>query len=157
MCELQQVWGRKHFVMTKTQSSGQYLIKAQHLASEKRELDNLSRHEVKIAPRSTTICGSDLHYFFHGKNGTIVPSEPLCLGHESAGEVIDVGEGVHSVKIGDRVAIEAGVPCSICDLCAEGRYNLCTKLRFRGSGAARPPFQGMLQEQIIHPSRWIHR
>lgn len=142
--------------MTKMRSCGQYLIKAQHLTAETRELDVLSCYEVKVAPRSTTICGSDLHYFFHGRNGSIIPSEPLCLGHESSGEVIDVGEAVHNVKVGDRVAIEAGVPCSTCDHCNEGRYNLCPKLRFRGSGAVVPPFQGTLQEQVVHPSQWLH-
>lgn len=136
---------------------GQYLQKANHFSLEARPLAQPQAGEVQILVRSTTVCGSDLHYFFHGRNGSIVPKEPLCLGHESSGEVVAVGEFVRGVKAGDRVAIEAGVPCSDCGICKEGRYNLCPKLRFRGSGAASPHFQGMLQERIVHPRQWIHQ
>lgn len=140
-----------------TTSCGQYLTQPGCIALESRELSPLQPDEVQVAVRSTTICGSDLHYFVHGRNGTIVPKEPLCLGHESAGEIIAVGSEVKDVKLGDRIAIESGVPCSHCAICNEGRYNLCPTLRFRGSGSAFPHFQGMFQEYIIHPSRWIHK
>lgn len=138
-------------------SSGQYLTQPQCLKLKHESLPPIRADEVQIAIRSTTICGSDLHYFFHGRNGSIVPKEPLCLGHESSGEVVALGADVHDLKMGDRVAIEAGVPCSECEVCCEGRYNLCPSLRFRGSGAAFPHFQGMLQERINHPRRWTHQ
>jgi L-iditol 2-dehydrogenase len=78
--------------------------------------------------------------------------EPLTLGHESAGIVKAVGPGVVGLKVGDRVALEVGLPCGICDLCAEGRYNICKELRFRSSAKSSPHFQGTLQERINHPA-----
>ena len=83
--------------------------------------------------------------------------EPLSLGHESAGIVTAIGSDVKDYKVGDRVALEVGVPCSECERCKEGRYNICSGVRFRGSGKAWPHFQGTLQERINHPARWCHR
>jgi threonine dehydrogenase-like Zn-dependent dehydrogenase len=55
----------------------------------------------------------------------MVVTDECGSGHESAGEIVEVGEGVTQWKRGDRVAIEAGVPCSNCDACRTGRYNAC--------------------------------
>ncbi|KIW30554.1 uncharacterized protein PV07_06292 [Cladophialophora immunda] len=140
-----------------TVSRGQYLLHPKQLQLREVEIGKLGPEEVEIAPRSTTICGSDLHYYAHGRNGSITVKEPLCLGHESAGDVVAVGTAVNGLRPGDRVAVECGVPCSECELCVEGRYNLCPKLRFRSSGSAFPHFQGTLQERIIHPAKWVHR
>lgn len=72
----------------------------------------------------------------------------MILGHEGSGVVRLVGENVDSFEEGDRVAIEPGVPCSFCDLCKRGHYNLCTRIKF----AATPPIDGSLAHFIIHPS-----
>lgn len=138
------------------QSNGQYLTKAKCISLKSCPVAQPQGDEVQIEVRSVTVCGSDLHYFSHGCNGAIVPRQPLCLGHESSGQIVAVGEGVRNVKAGDRVAIEPGVPCSRCTICDEGRYNLCPSLRFRGSGAAFPHYQGLLQERVNHPSKWVH-
>ncbi|KAA6414088.1 MAG: sorbitol dehydrogenase [Lasallia pustulata] len=125
--------------------------------SESRPLPPLGPNDVQISIRSTGLCGSDLHYYNHHRNGDILVREPLSLGHESSGVVTAVGSAVQAFQIGDRVALEAGVPCTECERCAEGRYNICSGLRFRGSGKAWPHFQGTLQERINHPARWCHR
>lgn len=138
-------------------SQGQYLLQAKEFSTRKVTLPPPGLGEVQLAPRSTTLCGSDLHYHGHGRNGSINIREPLCLGHETAAEVLAVGADVCGLQVGDKVAVECGVPCSKCDLCSEGRYNLCPKLRFRGSGAAFPHFQGSLQEKINHPAQWTHK
>ena len=109
--------------------------------------------EVQVAVRATGLCGSDLHYYMHGRNGDIVVREPLALGHESAGVVTAVGRDVTSLQPGDRVALEVGVPCDACGLCLAGRYNLCRDMRFRSSAKSFPHFQGTLQERINHPAR----
>lgn len=73
-------------------------------------------------------CSSDVHFWKHGHIGpTMVVTDECGSGHESAGEVVEVGPGVDSLEVGDRVAIEAGVPCSRadCDACRTGRYNAC--------------------------------
>lgn len=82
--------------------------------------------------------------------------EPLSLGHESSGIVVDVGSAVTDLKAGDRVALEVGLPCGSCSRCSEGRYNLCPEMRFRSSGKSFPHFQGTLQQRINHPARWCY-
>ncbi|TGZ79759.1 GroES-like protein [Ascodesmis nigricans] len=76
---------------------------------------------LQIEIRSTTLCGSDLHYYNHFRNGNIVCTEPLALGHESSGTVVAIGEGVEEeFKIGDMVALEVGIPCGECGFCDPG-------------------------------------
>jgi L-iditol 2-dehydrogenase len=112
---------------------------------------------VQVAVKATGLCGSDLHYFNHYRNGDILVREPITLGHESAGVVTAVGSGVTSLKVGDHVALEVGQPCEQCSLCREGRYNICTQMKFRSSAKAFPHAQGTLQEQITHPAKWCHK
>src|ERR1700761_4723338 len=86
------------------ESRGQYLLSARVLEVRDVEIPSPNPDEVQIAPRSTTLCGSDLHYYNHGRNGSITIKEPLCLGHEFSGQVMAVGSAVTSLKPGDKVA-----------------------------------------------------
>lgn len=106
-----------------------------------------------IHPRATGICGSDLHLWRHGKIGTLELHGDLVLGHESAGDVLAVGEGVTNVQAGDRVAIEPGVPCGDCFLCWKGDYNLCEDVKFIGIF----PFAGSMQRYIVHDARFVYK
>jgi L-iditol 2-dehydrogenase len=92
------------------------------------------------------ICGSDLHYYAHGRIGSFVVEFPFILGHECAGTVVDKGASVKHLEIGDRVALEPGVPCGSCEFCRSGRYNLCPDVQF----LATPPYQGCLMNYIAH-------
>lgn len=112
---------------------------------------------MQIAVEATGLCGSDLHYFNHYRNGDILVQEPLTLGHESSGVVTAVGSGVTNLRIGDRIALEVGLPCQECERCQEGRYNICKSLRFRSSAKSFPHFQGTLQEKINHPAVYCHK
>ena len=89
---------------------------------------------------SVGICGSDVHYWTHGAIGDFIVKAPMVLGHEAAGVVTEVGDGVTNVKEGDRVAIEPGVPCRACSYCKTGVYNLCPQMSF----CATPPVHGNL-------------
>ena len=80
--------------------------------------------------------------------------EPFALGHESAGIVTALGSKVTQFVIGDHVALEVGLPCSRCDRCEEGRYNICTKLKFGSSAKLLPHPWGTLQERVNHPAQW---
>ena len=120
-------------------------------------LPSLGADHVQVAVKATGLCGSDLHYFGHFRNGDILVREPLTLGHESAGVVTAVGSAVTSLQPGDRVALEVGQPCEACELCREGRYNICREMKFRSSAKAYPHAQGTLQEQVAHPARWCHK
>ena len=109
--------------------------------------------EVVIAVRSVGICGSDIHYWEHGRIGDFVVESPLVLGHEAAGVVEDVAADVTDLNPGDRVAIEPGVPCRRCPACKSGRYNLCADVRFM----ATPPIDGALARYVVHPADFCYR
>ncbi|KAI5843577.1 chaperonin 10-like protein [Tricharina praecox] len=115
--------------------------------------------ELQIQIRSTTLCGSDLHYYNHYRNGDIIVKHPLSLGHESSGCVVSVGTSAwgQGWRPGDRVALEVGIPCGDCARCLEGRYNICSTLSFRSSAKSTPHHWGTLQERINHPAKWCHR
>ncbi len=110
--------------------------------------------EVGIAVKDVSICGSDMG-FFDGKAYSIFPKEtalPFVLGHEVGGEVYAVGKKVANVRVGDRVAVEPGVPCGKCEYCRTGRYNLCPDVVF----LATPPVQGALKRYISYPAHSVY-
>ncbi|KAI0184286.1 chaperonin 10-like protein [Xylaria flabelliformis] len=127
------------------------------LRLETRNIDRPSEGELQIAVKSTGICGSDVSYYTKFANGDLCACAPLSLGHESSGTVVAIGPQVVGFKIGDRVAMEVGIPCGQCSICRTGRYNLCMKMRFRSSAKSVPHFQGTLQERINHPAIWCHK
>jgi L-idonate 5-dehydrogenase len=105
--------------------------------------------EVKVSLAAGGICGSDLHYYQHGGFGTIRLKEPMILGHEVAGTVVAVGEGVTRVRVGDRVAVNPNHPCGHCRYCIEGHSNQCLDVRFYGSAMRFPHVQGAFRDEIV--------
>ncbi|KAG6189170.1 hypothetical protein E4U10_005065 [Claviceps purpurea] len=130
---------------------------AKDLRIESRDLPAPASDEVQVAIQSTGLCGSDLHYFNHYRNGDFFVREPLTLGHESSGTVVAVGSSITNLVPGDRVALEVGLPCESCDFCTAGRYNICRGMNFRSSAKVMPHVQGTLQERVNHPGRWCHK
>jgi len=98
--------------------------------------------EVLVAMKAVGVCGSDVHYYKAGRIGDYAVKEPMILGHECAGEIVELGEGVDNVKIGERVAVEPGATCGRCEFCKSGRYNLCRDVVFY----ATPPVDGAFCE-----------
>ena len=123
------------------------------LRIEDRETPRPGAGEVLVGVRSVGICGSDVHYWEHGRIGDFVVESPLVLGHEAAGVVEEVGSEVADLAPGDRVAIEPGVPCRRCPVCKSGRYNLCADVRFM----ATPPIDGALARYVAHPADFCYR
>jgi L-iditol 2-dehydrogenase len=80
--------------------------------------------------RAVGICGSDVHFWQHGGVFPFVVTDETCGGHEGAGEIIELGEGVEGFKVGDRVAVECSVPCGKCELCLEGHYQVSLRCPF---------------------------
>lgn len=116
------------------------------ISVESRPVPVPAADEVLIEVRSVGVCGSDTHYYDHGRIGDHVVTGPLVLGHESAGVVVAVGADVDPARVGERVAIEPGVPCRSCAQCLAGRYNLCPDMVFH----ATPPVDGTLAEYVTH-------
>jgi threonine dehydrogenase-like Zn-dependent dehydrogenase len=111
---------------------------ARDLRIEERPVDRLGPDEVRVRFGAGGICGSDLHYYLHGRVGDFAVREPLILGHEMAGDVVETGPGVTRVRVGDRVAVNPSLPCWACRACQAGRTNLCRRMTFFGSAAVMP-------------------
>ncbi len=107
--------------------------------------------EVLVRLGAAGICGSDQHYYFHGRVGNFVIREPLTPGHEASGTVAAVGSGVTRANEGDRIAVNPSSPCGHCPACREGRENLCHSVRFLGSASVFPHMQGMFREYFTVP------
>lgn len=119
----------------------------------RRPIPELQPDDVLVRVASVGICGSDAHYYAHGRIGRYVVKDPLVLGHECSGELVEVGANVDRARIGDRVAIEPGIPCRRCRECKAGRYNLCRDVAFM----ATPPSDGALAQYVAVPSDFAHR
>jgi L-iditol 2-dehydrogenase len=111
------------------------------------------RDEALIKVACIGVCGSDVHYYEHGKIGCYEVKKPIILGHELAGEVVKVGEDVTGVAVGDRVAVEPGVTCGKCSYCKSGRYNLCPDVVFM----ATPPVDGAWADYVSVRSDFLFK
>lgn len=127
---------------------------ASDLRLESRPSPSPSPTEATIQIKATGLCGSDLHYYNHGRNGAFILQSPLVLGHEASGLI--TSSPIPSLPPGTRVALEVGLPCRTCALCARGRYNLCPTLRFKSSAKTFPHADGTLQSTITHPADMVH-
>lgn len=109
--------------------------------------------EVKIRIHTVGVCGSDVHYYTHGRIGPFVVNAPMVLGHEAAGTVVEVGEGVTHLKAGDRVCMEPGIPDPNSRASRLGMYNVDPAVSFW----ATPPVHGALTPFVVHPANYTFR
>jgi D-xylulose reductase len=109
--------------------------------------------DVRVRIGRVGICGSDVHYYTHGRIGPFVVNAPMVLGHEAAGVVIEAGSEVHDLKPGDRVCMEPGVPDMSSRASREGHYNLDPAVRFW----ATPPIHGCLTGEVVHPAAFTFK
>ncbi|MBG6144866.1 L-idonate 5-dehydrogenase [Labrenzia sp. EL_142] len=122
---------------------------ARDLRIEDRDASDPGPGEVQIKIAAGGICGSDLHYFNHGGFGPVRLKEPMILGHEVAGHVTALGEGVSGLSIGQLVAVSPSRPCGNCRYCNEGRHNQCLNMRFYGSAMPFPHIQGAFRQVLV--------
>ena len=118
--------------------------------------ENLLPNQLRINMKNCGICGSDIHYFLHGENGGRKIKEPLMLGHETVGEIIEVGKEVSKFKIDDRIAVNPALYCYNCKYCKTKNFNLCENVLFLGSAAKTPHTQGAFREQLIIDQSQCH-
>ncbi len=115
--------------------------------------ETVGSHDVKIALHTVGVCGSDVHYYDTGAIGQFVVREPMVLGHEAAGTVIEVGSDVKTLKVGDRVCMEPGIPDPNSKATRLGIYNLDPAVRFW----ATPPIHGVLRPTVVHPEAFTFK
>lgn len=124
----------------------------QTIEIQERPIPTAGPHQAVVRVEAVGVCGSDTGYFKVGRIGNYVVDGPLILGHEVAGQVVEVSGDVTNVHLGDRVAIEPGTPCRQCSQCLSGRYHLCPDLAFY----ATPPYDGALVELLTVDARNLH-
>lgn len=122
------------------------------LAIEDRPVPSPGAHEVLVEVAAVGVCGSDVHYYRHGRIGDFVVEQPMILGHELSGRIAAVGEGVDPGRVGQRVAVEPQHPCRRCKQCTAGRYNLCPYMEFY----ATPPIDGAFCKYVIIDDDFAH-
>lgn len=130
-----------------------YLEKVGKFALKEVPIPKPGPREVLVAVKSCGVCGSDIHFYENGRIGDFVVREPLILGHECAGRVVDLGPEVGTLQVGDRVAMEPGIPCRHCEHCLSGRYNLCRDVVFMSA----PPYDGFFCEYAALPEDFAHK
>ena len=113
--------------------------------------------EVSVAIGAGGICGSDLHYLQDGGIGSIRVREPIILGHEAAGRVAALGDGVEGLSVGDLVAVNPSHPCGSCTFCAGGLPNQCANMRFLGSAMYLPHAQGLFRDRVTVGAAQCHK
>ena len=108
---------------------------------------------VKIKIHTVGVCGSDVHYYTHGRIGPFVVDAPMVLGHEAAGTIVEVGPQITNLRIGDRVCMEPGVPDPASRASRLGIYNVDPSVTFW----ATPPVHGVLTSYVVHPADFTFR
>jgi len=122
---------------------------ADDLRLDEQTPEPLGPAQVRVGIKAVGICGSDLHYYRHGRVGDFVIREPLTPGHEASGRVLEVGSEVTAVKPGDRVALDPARTCGVCRYCRQGDSNHCEAVHFFGSASRYPHMQGAMREQVV--------
>ncbi len=130
---------------------------AKDLRIEERETGQPGPGQVEVAIEAGGICGSDLHYYNHGGFGTVRVREPMILGHEVAGTIKALGEGVSGLAVGDRVAVSPSRPCNHCEFCLKGQQNQCLNMRFYGSAMPMPHIQGAFRQRLVAEAYQCHK
>jgi L-iditol 2-dehydrogenase len=132
-----------------------YLTRKEYFEIKDTPMPACDNDDVLIEIKHMGICGSDVMFYTDPTvGGRFQPNLPIVLGHECAGQIVKIGKDVKTLSVGDRVALEPGIPCCKCKFCLSGRYNLCPNVDFM----AAPPFSsGALNKYIAHPAAFTFK
>src|SRR5439155_13976753 len=136
-----------------TQMRAAVLTEPGRIEMEERPVPTPGPGEVLIRVSSVGVCGSDTHYYRHGRVGSFVVGAPLVLGHEAAGTIVGVGERIDGSRIGERASIEPQRPDPDSEETRRGHYNLCPHMRFFGT----PPVDGAFCDYVTIGAGYAHR
>jgi L-iditol 2-dehydrogenase len=128
------------------------LVKQGVVELEQATIPQPGPHQVLVEVAAVGICGSDVHYFDHGRIADFIVKEPLVLGHEASGTIRAVGSAVTDRQSGQRVAMEPQETCGRCKQCLGGRYNLCPDVQF----FATPPVHGAFAQYVVLDAHRAH-
>jgi L-iditol 2-dehydrogenase len=137
--------------MTDTMNAS-LLLTTRQVVMKELAVPTLDPDQVLVRVAAVGVCGSDVHYYEHGRIGPYVVESPLILGHELSGQIEAVGAAVDPRRVGDRVAVEPQRPCRVCLQCKSGHYNLCPDMKF----FATPPIDGAFVEFVAIQSDFAH-
>lgn len=110
--------------------------------------------EVLVRVAACGICGSDVHGY-DGSSGRRIP--PIVMGHEAAGLIAAVGDGVTGYRVGDRVTFDSTVYCGECEFCDRGEVNLCDRRQVVGVSCGDYRRAGAFAEYVTVPARILYR
>jgi L-iditol 2-dehydrogenase len=128
------------------------LVREHEITVQPSDVPSPGPHQVLVEVAAVGICGSDVHYFEHGRIADFVVREPLVLGHEASGTIRALGSEVTDRGVGQRVAMEPQETCGRCAQCQAGRYNLCPHVQF----FATPPVHGAFTQYVVLDSSRAH-
>jgi len=128
------------------------LLQAREIVVEPAPVPATGPHQVLVEVAAVGICGSDVHYFDHGRIADFVVEQPLVLGHEASGTIRALGAEVTGRTVGQRVALEPQETCGRCRQCLVGRYNLCPQVQF----FATPPVHGAFAQYVVLEAHRAH-
>ena len=126
---------------------------ARDLRIEEHETREPGPGQVRLRLATGGICGTDLHYYNNGGFGAVRLKEPMILGHEVAGHIEALGEGVKTFSVGQLVAVSPSLPCTACRYCLEGKPNHCLNMQFYGSAMPFPHIQGAFSQNLVADAR----
>jgi L-iditol 2-dehydrogenase len=129
------------------------LVEPGRIEIQQRPVPTPGPGDVLVRVSSVGVCGSDTHYYRHGRIGNFVVDAPLVLGHEAAGTIVGVGAGVAAERLGERVSIEPQRPDPDSEETRRGHYNLCPHMRFYGT----PPIDGAFCDYVTIGAGYAHR
>jgi len=130
------------------------LEKVRELSLRDIDLDQkVGSDDVKIKIDTVGVCGSDVHYYTHGRIGDFIVKAPMVLGHEAAGVVTEIGANVKTLAVGDRVCMEPGIPDLSSRASKLGLYNVDPAVVFW----ATPPVHGVLTPYVVHPAAFTFK
>lgn len=132
-----------------------YLVDKKKIQITETEMPRCGDDDVIVKLSHMGICGSDVMFYQDPTVGGVLDVKfPIVLGHECAGVIIQTGKNVENLNVGDRVALEPGIPCGKCKYCLSGKYNLCPDVDFM----AAPPFhRAALHRYVSHPAAFAFK
>jgi threonine dehydrogenase-like Zn-dependent dehydrogenase len=110
------------------------------------------RGEVVVKVKAASLCYTDVAILMNKYKGRRPVPIPIIMGHEGAGVIHELGEGVNNVAVGDPVGVEVLYGCGFCANCVNGNTNMCTNWRHIGI-----TYDGILAEYVLVPARAVHR